>query len=73
MEQNILFHGILPALVSPVTDEGDILVKETEKLVRWQLSQGVNGFYICGSTGEGLLLKKELIQNAKESIHLANT
>ena len=59
LEQNILFHGILPALVSPVTDEGDILVKETEKLVRWQLSQGVNGFYICGSTGEGLLLKKE--------------
>ena len=59
LENNILFRGIMPALVSPVDDNGNVLVKETEKLVKWQLSQGVNGFYICGSTGEGLLLKPE--------------
>ena len=66
MKNNILFCGIMPALVSPVTDDGKVLVKETEKLVKWQLSQGVNGFYICGSTGEGLLLnpntRKQLLE-----------
>ncbi len=59
MKQNILFCGILPALVSPVSEDGEVLVGETERLVKWQMSEGVNGFYICGSTGEGLLLKKE--------------
>lgn len=59
MKQNILFRGILPALVSPVSEDGEVLVRETERLVKWQMSEGVNGFYICGSTGEGLLLKKE--------------
>ena len=59
MKQNILFRGILPALVSPVSEDGEVLVGETERLVKWQMSEGVNGFYICGSTGEGLLLKKE--------------
>lgn len=59
MKQNILFRGILPALVSPVSEDGKVLVRETERLVKWQMSEGVNGFYICGSTGEGLLLKKE--------------
>lgn len=66
LKNNILFRGIMPALVSPVTEDGKVLVNETEKLVRWQLSQGVNGFYICGSTGEGLLLnpntRKELLE-----------
>ena len=59
MKQNILFRGILPALVSPVSEDGEVLIRETERLVKWQMSEGVNGFYICGSTGEGLLLKKE--------------
>ena len=66
LKNNILFRGILPALVSPVTDDGKVLVRETEQLVKWQLSQGGNGFYICGSTGEGLLLnpntRKELLE-----------
>lgn len=72
LKNNILFRGILPALVSPVTDDGKVLVRETEQLVKWQLSQGVDGFYICGSTGEGLLLnpntRKELLEVVLDAV-----
>ncbi len=59
MENNILFKGIMPALVTPVDDSGKIKKDVLKKLVDWQLSFGVSGFYICGSTGEGLLLRPE--------------
>lgn len=68
LKNRILFRGILPALVSPLSEDGNILVKETEKLVRWQLSQGVNGFYVCGSTGEGLLLEKKTREKLLEVV-----
>lgn len=59
MENKVLFKGIFPALVSPFDENGDILVEETKRLVKWEMSWGVNGFYICGSTGEGLVMKSE--------------
>lgn len=59
MKNNVLFKGIYPALVSPFDENGDILVEETKRLVKWEMSWGVNGFYICGSTGEGLVMKPE--------------
>lgn len=59
MKNNVLFKGIYPALVSPVDENGNVLAEETKKLVKWQMSWGVNGFYICGSTGEGLLMKPD--------------
>ena len=57
MKNNVLFKGIYPALVSPVDEDGNVLESETRRLLRWEMSWGVNGFYICGSTGEGLLMK----------------
>ena len=56
MKNNILFKGVMPALVTPVDASGKIKKDVLKKLVDWQISQGVSGFYICGSTGEGLLL-----------------
>ena len=58
MKQNILFRGILPALVSPVSEDGEVLVRETERLVKWQMSEGVNGFYICGLDRGGAAFEK---------------
>ena len=72
MKNNILFRGIMPAFISPVDEAGNVKVKETEKLIKWQLSQGVHGFYLCGSTGEGLLLKpstrKELLEVVLDAV-----
>jgi 4-hydroxy-tetrahydrodipicolinate synthase len=44
--------GIMPALVTPFNQKGDIDFKTLEKLLEYQLSKGVTGFVPLGSTGE---------------------
>ncbi|HHW31895.1 MAG TPA: dihydrodipicolinate synthase family protein [Clostridiaceae bacterium] len=56
---NIKFTGIIPAIVSPLNEDGTIKEKELRKLVRWHLSEGCTGFYICGANGEGVVMKPE--------------
>jgi dihydrodipicolinate synthase/N-acetylneuraminate lyase len=49
-----LARGILPALCTPFDDSGRQVVEErVAPLVGTLLDAGVNGFFVCGSTGEG--------------------
>lgn len=50
-----LFRGIVPALYTAYRKDGRIHVDETVRLAEWLAGRGVAGFYLCGSTGEGLL------------------
>ena len=50
------FTGIWPALVTPLTREGRVNVQATEELVESLVAAGVGGMYVCGGTGEGVLL-----------------
>ena len=51
------FEGIIPALITPLNEEGrTVNEKTTRELIEFQLSQGADGFYVLGSTGEGLVL-----------------
>lgn len=50
------FRGIWPALVTPLNDDGSINVAVTEDLVSALIAAGISGIYVCGSTGEGVLL-----------------
>ena len=59
MENNVLVKGIKPALVSCVDEEGKVYEDSMRKLMDWNFRAGVNGFYICGGTGEGPVLQKE--------------
>ncbi len=47
------FDGFMPALITPYTKNDEINVTVLRELVDYQLGKGVNGFYLCGSTGEG--------------------
>ena len=64
------YKGIYTALLTPFTPEGKINAKELEKLVAHNLKMGVSGFYVCGSTGEGILLsadeRKEIMQIVRD-------
>ena len=51
--------GIYTALLTPFTKDGKINEKELAKLVRYNLDLGANGFYVCGSTAEALMLRAE--------------
>lgn len=53
------FRGVFPALITPFDANGNINCAAIEALVEWHLSCGVNGFYICGTSGEGMLLTDE--------------
>jgi N-acetylneuraminate lyase len=50
------FHGVYPALITPFDKAGSVNGTVVKEIVDWHLSTGVNGFYVCGGTGEGLLL-----------------
>jgi N-acetylneuraminate lyase len=51
--------GIYTALLTPFTDDAKIKEKELTDLVLHNLSLGVDGFYVCGSTAEALMLSTE--------------
>ena len=61
------FHGVYPALVTPFDKAGRINQTVVREIVDWHLEVGVDGFYICGGTGEGLLLSAEERQQMLEA------
>lgn len=51
--------GLVTALITPFDAEGKVDEDATHRLVKFQLSKGVEGFFPCGSTGLGPLLRPE--------------
>jgi N-acetylneuraminate lyase len=50
----IRFQGVWPALVTPFTKDNKINTSVINDLVDHFLDKNVDGFYVCGSTGQGL-------------------
>lgn len=59
---------IYSALITPMNPEESVNYGALRALVRMQLADGVEGFYCCGSSGEGLLLTLEERQNIVECV-----
>jgi N-acetylneuraminate lyase len=59
-------NRILPALVTPLTDDGELDVPSLEHLIDHLYSSGVGGLYVTGSTGEGVYLDPEVRQEVVE-------
>ncbi|MFN8569917.1 MAG: dihydrodipicolinate synthase family protein [Kouleothrix sp.] len=52
-----MIHGILPALLTPMDADGASVNHATlQRLVEFHIQRGVAGFFVCGGSGEGLLL-----------------
>ena len=51
-------NGAITALPTPFKD-GKVDLKGLERLVRWQIEQGINGLAPCGTTGEAPTLSLE--------------
>ncbi len=47
------FHGILPALVTPLDSAGNLKPAVLERLIQHLYEAGVDGLYVAGNTGEG--------------------
>jgi len=65
-------YGVFPALLTPFNEKGNVCKKRLKKLVKFLISKGVDGLYICGSTGEGLLMsvdeRKMVAEIVKETV-----
>ena len=55
-----MIRGILPALLTPMDDDGASVNHESlRRLVEFHIQSGASGFFVCGGTGEGLLLNPQ--------------
>lgn len=50
------FGGVWPAMVTPLTESGELALEQIDGLVEWFVEQGLNGLYVVGSTGQWPLL-----------------
>ena len=71
MTKNPIFRGAATALVTPLNENGVDYV-ELERLINWQIEQGIDALVIAGTTGEGSTLTdeehRELFRRAIEMI-----
>ena len=53
------FEGLFPAAVTPMDREGRLDEKALERVLEFNLQEGVQGFWLAGGTGESVLLDDE--------------
>lgn len=53
------FEGICAALLTPYDESGKINHQVLKRQVRWLIGEGIDGFYVCGSTAEAFLLSAD--------------
>ena len=58
MKKHSIFTGAATAVVTPLTAQG-VDYAAFEKLLKWQVSQGIDALVICGTTGESSTLTDE--------------
>jgi len=58
-----MFKGLFTALITPFTKTGEIASQidftALEKIINFQIKNGVDGLVICGTTGEGATLSED--------------
>ena len=62
------FHGAWPALITPAHADGGVNLPVLRDLVAWLLDKRVDGLYVCGGTGEGLLIPPAARCSAVETV-----
>ena len=58
MTKKPIFTGAATALVTPLTENG-VDYAAFEKLINWQIDEGIDALVICGTTGEGATLSDD--------------
>lgn len=66
------FKGLFSALLTPFNKNNTINTDSLQKLVEFNIENGIDGFYVGGSTGEGLMLTNEERKAVFECVAKAN-
>ncbi|MCC6489554.1 MAG: dihydrodipicolinate synthase family protein [Candidatus Hydrogenedentes bacterium] len=62
------FRGIVPAIVTPFAPDGGVNTEVLRNLVAYQMEKGCQGFFVCGSAGEGVLMTRAERSRAVEAV-----
>ena len=72
MSKDLIFKGVGTALITPTNEKG-IDYENLEKLIEFQIKEGVNSLIIAGTTGEGSTLNdkehRDLLEFSKKKIN----
>ena len=60
--------GILPALLTPLNNDQSLNVSALERLLERIYNAGVDGVYVCGSTGEGMVMPPDTRRSILEIV-----
>ena len=58
MTKKPIFQGAATAIITPLNDQG-VDYAAFEKLINWQIEQGIDALVICGTTGESSTLSDQ--------------
>ena len=56
MEDILRFKGVITALLTPYSKHGEPLSSSINELIQFQAQNGISGFFVLGTYGEGMLL-----------------
>ena len=59
MKKHSIFEGVATAIVTPMDEKGAVDYAAFERMINWQIQQGIPALVICGTTGEGSTLSDE--------------
>ncbi len=62
------FFGVYAAMLTLFNEKGEVCEKRIRKLVKFLIDKGISGLYICGGTGEGLLMSVEEREHVAEIV-----
>jgi len=63
-----IFSGAWPALVTPFTGQDNVNVSVLRELVDYLMEKNVGGFYVCGTTGEGIYMSLDQRRLVAETV-----
>lgn len=66
------FKGLWPAMFTPVSANGEPAYDQLERLVELLITQELDGLYILGSTGQGVLFTEEQRKKVAEVVSEVN-
>ncbi len=72
MKNEQLLKGIYSAIFSVYDENGNVLYDTVKKMVDFQLDNGLQGFYVCGNTGECTILPNRTRKQMLEAVIKAN-
>ncbi len=53
------FRGVFPAIVTPYTPRGEVNEEAFRRIMEFNIQAGARGFWVCGGSGESVLLDDE--------------